>query len=261
MSATTTMPTPALVLDLDRFDANVVAIVALAAQHGIAFAPHAKTHRIPQLGMRQLALGAARLTVAKLGEAEGFADAGAPAVFVAFPVVGEQVAERALALHRRIDLRLGVDSIVGAEALGRVFAAAGTAARVLLAVDTGLGREGVAPADAPPIAAAIAALDGIELMGVFTHEGHAYGATDAVDLVARSRRAAETMVDVADRIRASGAGCPVVSLGCSASVAAVVVVPGVTEVRPGIASFGDAGLFARGCTPTSTSPSACSRRW
>ena len=54
------------------------------------------------------------------------------------------------------------------------------------------------------------------------------------------------MVEVAESIRALGMPCPVVSLGCSASAAIVVAVPGVTEVRPGITSFGDAGLLALG---------------
>lgn len=246
MAAPEHLPTPALVVDLDRVDANLDDLRSSTAAAGIEFAPHAKTHRIPQLGLHQLDRGAARLTVAKLGEAEGFAGAGAGAVFVAYPAVGVQVAERALALHGRIDLRLGVDSLEGAWALGRAFAAAGTAARVLLAVDTGLGREGVDPAEAPALAAAIGAIDGVELIGVFTHEGHAYGATDAADLTARSRRAAETMVEVAEAIRSAGLACPVVSLGCSASVAEVVAVPGVTEVRPGISTFGDAGLLALG---------------
>lgn len=240
------LPTPSLVVDLDRFDANVDAIVALARSRGIEFAPHAKTHRIPSLGVRQLERGAARLTVAKLGEAEAFAAAGVAAVFVAYPVVGAHVPERALALHRRVDLRLGVDSVAGAAELGAAFAAEGERARVLLAIDTGLGREGVAPASAPGMAAAIAGLPGIDLVGVFTHEGHAYGAVDAADLVARSRDAALAMVEAAAGIRALGIACPVVSLGASASVAAVAEVPGVTELRPGIACFGDAGLIALG---------------
>ena len=238
--------TPALLVDLDRVDANLADLTAVAAAHDIDFAPHAKTHRIPRLGLHQLERGASRLTVATLAEAEGFADAGVPAITIAYPIVGLGVADRALALHRRVDLRVGVDSLDGAAALGSAFASAGERSRVLLAVDTGLGREGVPIADAAALAAGIAALDGVEFIGLFTHEGHAYGALDAADLVDKATGAAREMVAIAEAIRAAGTSCPVVSLGCSASVAAVVEVPGVTEIRPGIASFGDVGLLALG---------------
>jgi D-serine deaminase-like pyridoxal phosphate-dependent protein len=240
------LPTPALLVDLDRVDANLEHLVASTAPRGIVLSPHAKTHRIPLLGLHQLERGAERLTVATLVEAEGFADAGVGALFVAYPIVGVGVAARALALHRRVDLRLGVDSLAGAMAIAESFAAVGERAGVLIAVDTGLGREGVDIEDAPALAAGIAALDGVELVGVFTHEGHAYGAVDAADLVTRSQDAARAMVEVARTITAAGIPCPVVSLGCSASVAAVVEVPGVTEIRPGIAGFGDVGLLALG---------------
>jgi len=241
--------TPGLLLDLDRFEANTADLVAIAQAHGIEYAPHAKTHRIPELGRRQLAAGAARLTVAKLGEAEAFAEAGVTAILVAVPIVGTARARRALELHRRADLRLTVDSAVGAADLGAVFAAAGERARVLIAVDTGLGREGVAPAEAPGLAALVAATPGLELLGVLTHEGHAYAAIDAADLVDRAAAAARRLVATAVAIRAAGIPCAVVSLGCSASVAAVATVPGVTELRPGIASFGDVGLLALGVLP------------
>ena len=241
-----TLHTPALVVDLDRVDANLRDLVAATAARGIEFAPHAKTHRIPQLAQHQLDFGAARVTVAKLGEAEGFADAGIDRIFVAYPVVGVGVPERALALHHRVNLRVGVDSLAGAEALSTVFATAGQRARVLLAIDTGLGREGVAPADAVALAAEISELDGIELVGIFTHEGHTYGALTAADLAARAQDAARTMVEIAQQLRVVGMPCPVVSLGCSASVAAVIEVQGVTEIRPGIACFGDVGLLALG---------------
>ena len=70
--------TPVAMVDLDRLDANLQRLQSYADEHGIAMWPHTKTHKSPEIGLRQLELGAGGLTVAKTGEAEVFHEAGAP---------------------------------------------------------------------------------------------------------------------------------------------------------------------------------------
>ncbi len=238
--------TPGLVVDLDILDRNLDEMAAIARETGVELFPHAKTHRMAKLGVRQIAHGADGLCVAKLGEAEAFADAGVRRLFVANPIVGADKAERALALHRRSDLLLAADGIEAANAIGAAFSAAGETARLMLAVDSGLGREGVTAAGAPDVAAAIHAVPGVDLVGIYTHEGHTYAATGPEDLVARARAAGEFMVGVAASIRSRGVPLPIVSLGASASARAVARVPGVTQIRPGIYAFNDVGQIALG---------------
>jgi D-serine deaminase-like pyridoxal phosphate-dependent protein len=238
--------TPALVVDCEILDRNLDEMAGIAAAAGIALFPHAKTHRMAEIGLRQIARGAHGLCVAKLGEAEAFADAGIKRLFVANPIVGAAKAWRALALARRTDLVLATDSVAGAESIGREFAKEGAVAKLMLAIDSGLGREGVPPAAAPDIAAAIATLPGIDLIGIYTHEGWTYAAKDADDLVRQAEAAGILMVGVADSIRARGIKLPVVSLGASASARAVAQVKGVTQIRPGIYAFNDVGQIALG---------------
>ena len=238
--------TPGLVVDLDILDRNLDEMAAIAREAGVELFPHAKTHRMAKLGVRQIEHGADGLCVAKLGEAEAFAGAGVRRLFVANPIVGADKAERALALHRRSDLLLAADGIEAANAIGAAFSAAGQTARLMLAVDSGLGREGVTAADAPAVAAAIHAVPGVDLVGIYTHEGHTYAATDPADLVARAEAAGMFMVGVAAAIRARGVPLPIVSLGASASARAVARVPGVTQIRPGIYAFNDVGQVALG---------------
>ncbi|MGX5682639.1 alanine racemase [Schumannella luteola] len=240
------VPTPALVLDRGALVDNLERMRELTRRHGVELWPHGKTHRMAELGRLQRDLGADGLTVAKLGEAEAFADAGIDRIFVAYPVIGQRAADRALALHRRIDLRLGVDGLEAALSLGEVFAAAQARARVLLGIDTGLGREGVPVEDAPALARRIAELPGVELVGIYTHEGSVYSSTDRSDLVRRSIGAATSMVGVASSIRADGIDLREVSLGSSAAAAVVAEVPGVTQVRPGIYAVNDLGQIALG---------------
>jgi len=238
--------TPGLVLDLDVLDRNLDEMAAIAKSAGVELYPHAKTHRMADAGRRQIERGAHGLCVAKLGEAEAFADAGIERLFVANPIFGADKGERALALHRRADMLFATDSVDAAASIGAVFAAAGETARMMLAIDSGLGREGVSPAKAVEVACAIAAAPGVELVGIYTHEGATYGARDRADLEARAVAAGELMVGVAEAIRARGIALPIVSLGASASARAVAHVPGVTQIRPGIYAFNDVGQIALG---------------
>lgn len=238
--------TPGLVLDRDVFDANMDEMVAIARSAGVELLPHAKTHRMADVGLRQIERGAVGLCVAKIGEAEAFADAGIKRLFVANPVMGDDKLARALALSRRVDLTLATDGIDAARAAGSCFAAAGTTIKLMLAVDTGLGREGVNPAKAADVGEAIAELPGVDLVGIYTHEGSTYQATDRADLEARAAAAGALMVGVADQVRARGVALPIVSMGASASARAVAHVPGVTQIRPGIFAFNDVGQIALG---------------
>jgi D-serine deaminase-like pyridoxal phosphate-dependent protein len=244
--STLPVATPGLVLDRDVFDSNMREMVDIARSANVELVPHAKTHRMAAVGQRQIELGATGLCVAKIGEAEAFADAGIKHLFVANPVMGEDKLERALKLSERSNLMLAVDGVEAAQAAGAYFAKAGKTVKLMLAVDSGLGREGVNPAKAAEVGAAIAALEGVELVGVYTHEGTTYGAKDQADLEARARAAGELMVSVAESIRAKGIALPIVSLGASASARAVAHVPGVTQIRPGIFAFNDVGQIALG---------------
>jgi len=73
--------TPAVLVDLDRVDANIARMAATMRERGVALRPHAKTHKSLAVGRRQLAAGAVGLTVATLGEAEVFADGGIEDLF------------------------------------------------------------------------------------------------------------------------------------------------------------------------------------
>ncbi|MFW6597271.1 alanine racemase [Propionibacteriaceae bacterium Y2011] len=244
--------TPGLVVDLDRVAANVAAMAEISHAAGIGFVPHAKSHRSPELGRLQLTHGADGLCLAKLGEAEAFAtelaDVPELHVFIAYPLVGTDKARRAMALARRVELTVGTDSVAGAASIGEVFAGSGMRCRMFLAIDSGLHREGVAPADAPRVAAEIAALPGVHLDGIYTHEGSVMQADGPDDLIDRSVAVGELMARTAEQIRSAGVPITDVSPGCSGSASHLADVPGLTQLRPGINTFGDLGQLALGNT-------------
>jgi D-serine deaminase-like pyridoxal phosphate-dependent protein len=120
-----------------------------AASHGLALRPHAKTHKSVEVARRQIASGAIGVCCAKIGEAEALATGGITGIHITSPVVSAPAIERLIALAARdADLMVVADSVENAAALGRAAAAAGVTLNVILDIDPGLGRTGVASAEA-----------------------------------------------------------------------------------------------------------------
>jgi D-serine deaminase-like pyridoxal phosphate-dependent protein len=227
------LETPAVVVDLRRLERNLARMAAAADVAGVALRPHAKTHKCPQIARRQLSAGAVGLTVATLAEAEVFAADGCPGVFIAYPLwagSGDRGA-RLAALRDRTDLRVGVD---GATAAARL-ADAAPGLQVLVEVDSGQHRSGVPVWQVAALAATCENL-GLDVIGAFTHPGHAYASPRDVPRAAADERAALTAAGAALAKIIDTA--PVLSGGSSPTTAAGLEAP-LTEVRPGTYAFGD----------------------
>ena len=240
------LSTPAVLVDLDVLERNVARMAARAREAGVRLRPHAKTHKSPHIARLQRAAGAWGLSVAKVGEAEVFADAGFDDLFVAFPVVGEDKGRRLLALADRVRIAVGVDSVEGASTLARPFRAAGQALDVLLKVDVGYGRVGVTPERAVEVGRAVSGLAGLRLRGVFTHAGHGYGADTKGSVGEIAHLEGLRLAETASELRAAGLAIEEVSVGSTPTAAEAMRVAGVTECRPGNYVFHDASQVALG---------------
>ncbi len=217
-----------------------------AREAGVRLRPHAKTHKCPEIARLQRAAGAWGLSLAKVGEAEVFADSGFDDLFVAYPVVGEDKGRRLLALSDRARLAVGVDSAEGARTLAEPFRAAGRTLEVLLKVDVGYGRVGVLPERAVDVARQVAEVPGLRLRGVFTHAGHGYLAGDKAGVDAIARLEGERLAETAALLRGAGLSADEVSVGSTPTAALAMRVSGVTECRPGNYVFHDASQVALG---------------
>lgn len=246
MIAIEDLETPAVVVDLDILERNVSGMAARAREAGVRLRPHAKTHKIPELGRLQLAAGAAGISLAKVGEAEVFAAAGFEDIFLAYPVVGAGKGRRLLALSDRLRLAVGADSLEGAASVGSAFHEAGRRVDVLLKVDCGYHRVGVAPEKAAETARRLAELPGIALRGVFTHAGHAYHAGTREEVESIARAEGDVLVSAAEAVRAEGLAVTEVSVGSTPTARAAMTVGGVTECRPGNYVYHDASQVSLG---------------
>jgi D-serine deaminase-like pyridoxal phosphate-dependent protein len=238
-----TIDTPALVVDLDRMDAAIARMADAMSERGVALRPHAKTHKSIEVGRRQVGAGAVGLTVGTVGEAEVFADGGLDDLFIAYPMVpAGPKAERLREVARRARLRVGIDSVVGAHAVADALGDDRGRVSVLVEIDCGGRRTGVAPSDAGPVAAAATHL-GLDVIGVFTHGGHGYHGPDARAAAAEDE--VRGLTDAAGSLRAAGVEPSVVSAG-STPTAIDSARGAVTEERPGTYVFGDRQQVALG---------------
>ena len=241
MVSTDALPTPSVLVDLPRLEANIRAMQAACDVHGVELRPHIKTHKMVEVARRQLAAGARGLTCAKIGEAEAMLPSGVRQMFVAHSLVDPLQAPRIAALAERLDeLQLAVTSEAQAETFLNLAQRVGRRVAVLMAVDTGLGREGVRDlATASRLAARLARSPHVQLRGFYTHEGNLYGAAPA-----EQRDRVEDVIARLSSVRdAIDPGLPIWP-GCSVSARLMVDASRgrVQAVRPGAYVFGDVYL-------------------
>lgn len=238
--------TPTLCLDLDRLDHNLRRMQACADARGVALRPHVKTHKCAEVALRQRALGAQRITVSTLKEAELFFARGFRDILYAVAIAPQKL-PRALALRKAgCSLTLLVDGVAGAAAVASFCAAQHTALDVMLEVDTDGHRAGIAPEGDDLLAAAAALVPHARLAGVMTHAGGSYALNDPVSLAAAAEQERAGCVRAAERLRAAGHACPVVSVGSTPTALSAATLAGVTELRAGVYCFFDLVMLGTG---------------
>ena len=243
------VPTPALIVDLDRLERNLVAMAELVGRSGRRLRPHAKAHKSIAIMRRQLAAGAAGVAVAKTGEAEVMVAGGCRDVVVAYPVVGEEKWRRLAALADRARVGVNVESEAAARGLSAAAAAAGVTLRAQLEVDTGLERTGIPASDVDALVAlgrTVVELPGLELAGVTTYRGLSFAGAGGLGRERSGYEEAEAIAAAAAALRQAGLAVAEVAAGSTATAAAVATADGITEVRAGAYLFGDGAQIAAG---------------
>ena len=239
------LDTPALLVDMDIARRNIAFMQRKADAAGVRLRPHTKTHRTPALAAMQVAAGAQGITVAKIGEAEVMRDYGLDDIFIATVVMGEEKIRRLRALAARARISIGVDQEEQIAALSGAFAGEAAPLDVLLEIETGEARTGVLPGpDAARLAHCVQSAPGLRLAGVFSHEGHCYGAPTAEACREMALESQRATMKAADLIRRSGMPADVVSIGATPSLLLAEILPGITEIRPGTYILMDAAQGA-----------------
>ena len=232
--------TPALLVDLDALEANIATIAAACRRNGINWRPHTKGIKVPQIAAKLVEAGAIGLTCAKLGEAEVMAAAGFSDILVANQIVGPQKLARLVALRRSCDVIVAVDDRDNVTAIAEAARAAGVTVRLVIEVDMGMRRAGVAPGDAcVALATFIAAQQGVKFAGLMGWEGQTAGIPDAKEKTAAVTAAVAGIVGTAAACRKAGVPVDIVSCGGTGTYWITAAQPGVTEIQAGGGVFCD----------------------
>ena len=232
---------PALCVDLDKFEANVRTMADKCRQRAIHWRPHAKAHKSSAIAKQLIAAGAIGITCAKLGEAEVMAAAGIRDLLIANMIVGATKMRRLVALRRIADPIVCVDHLEHVEELGAAMSSAGLTLRVLIEVDIGLSRVGVLPGKpACELAERVAATPGLRLAGVMGYEGHLLLLKDAAEKSAKITAAIAELVATKQLLEKHGLPCPIVSCGGTGSYMVTLGCDGITELQAGGVIFMDA---------------------
>jgi len=238
MTGLDNLATPSVLLREDKLEANLQNMQSVCDTHGVELRPHIKTHKLVPIARRQLELGARGLTCAKLGEAEAMLPSGVRELFIAHSLVDPRQVDRINALAEQLDeLRLAVTSEAHAEALIALVAQTGRKFPVMMALDTGLHREGARDLkSAQRIAMRLTNSSHVDLAGFYTHEGFFYG-KDPADHTTDIASMLDSICTIRDAI---DPGLPVWP-GCSVTARAVAETSHgrVQAVRPGAYVFGD----------------------
>ena len=168
------LSTPCLVLDLDRFEANLEKMSCFARDHNVALRPHAKTHKCVNIARRQLEKNAVGISVATIAEAEVMLRAGIRGLLITAEMVGEPKVSRLIhVVSQAPDTMVVVDNINNVRDLQQAAASAGVRIQVLIDLDIGQNRTGIQPGEpALELAERIRVARNLEMKGICAYGGH-----------------------------------------------------------------------------------------
>lgn len=232
------LPTPSLILDADKLDANVARMRAQLARLGVALRPHVKTAKSIDVARGCMASPRGPITVSTLREADHFAEHGVTDILYAVGITPDKLAHVAKLRASGVDLNVILDSHDAAEAIVAFARSSGARIPALIEVDCDGHRSGLRPDDSRLVEIG-RVLGAAHLAGVMTHAGSSYHCATTAAIAAMAIQERDAVVVAAQRLRAAALPCPIVSVGSTPTATFATDLAGVTEVRAGVFVFFD----------------------
>ncbi len=233
--------TPALVLDMDALERNLLRMADAVKGSGVRLRPHAKSHKCAEIARRQIAAGAVGVCCQKVSEAEALAQGGVADVLVTNEIVGKQKLARLARLVREAKVGVLADDAANVADLDAAARAEGVRLDVLVEVNVGADRCGIEPGEpALALARRIAALGNLRFAGLHAYHGsaqHLRGAEERRAAIAAASEKAHVTKALIERAgiaceTVTGAGTGTFLLESSSRV--------FNEIQPGSYVFMDA---------------------
>ena len=229
--------TPALLLDLDAFESNLRTLQQSVAGKGVRVRAHAKTHKCPEIGKRQIAAGAIGLCCQKVSEAEALVAGGIQDVLVSNEVVGAPKLARLAELSRHARLGVCVDN---AQSLAEL-RASGAKVDVYVEIEVGMGRCGVPPGEpAANLAKQIGSSANLRFAGLQAYHGRAQHMRSVEERKGAIEFASRKVWETKELLEKNGLDCPIVTGAGSGTFMLEVESGAWNEIQPGSYIFMDA---------------------
>jgi D-serine deaminase-like pyridoxal phosphate-dependent protein len=236
----TELDTPALLIDLDKMEANIQTMADYFTTVNTMLRPHVKTHKTPIISHKQIAAGAIGVTCAKLGEAEAVIHAGIRDVLIANQVVGAQKIARLINLAKHSEIMVAVDSPQNVQAISEAAVAKGATVRILIEVNIGMDRCGVEPSKPTlELAEQICQSPNLKFEGLMGYEGHTVSKPDRAERDAATREAMQRLVETKYYVEKRGVEVSIMSGGGTGTFNITGNIPEMTEVQAGSYVFMD----------------------
>ncbi len=235
--------TPAAVVDLDLVRRNIQALQTYLDGTPVHIRPHVKTHKTPQIALMQIEAGAPGVTAAKVGEAEAMVAGGVRDVLIANQVVGAAKIARLCALAQNARVSVAVDDARNVHDLSAAAVAAGVTIGIVIEIEVGMERCGVAAgAPAVTLAQTVAAAPGLDLVGLMGYEGHTVVIEDHAEREAAARGALGRVIETKALCEAAGLNIREVTGGGTNTFDITSKIDGWTELQCGTYATMDAGF-------------------
>ena len=230
----TELDTPALLIDLEKMEANIAAMANYFRTVNADLRPHVKTHKTPIIAHKQIAAGAIGVTCAKLGEAEAVIHAGIRDVLIANQIVGTQKIARLINLARHSEIMVAVDNSENVQTISEAAAAKDATVRMLIEVNIGMERCGVEPGKpALELAEQVRQCPNLVFEGLMGYEGHTVAKPKRSERDTVTREAMQRLLDTKYYLEKHGVEVAIMSGGGTGTFNITGSIPEMTEVQAG----------------------------
>ena len=224
--------TPALWIDLDAFEHNASKMLRLCNNQNVRWRPHVKASKSPDLAHRLISIGAQGITCAKVAEAEAMAAGGINDILVANEIIGTTKIERLVQVAKQARIGVACDDKANISEISSIASKSNVTIGILVDINVGANRCGVAPEEAPALARLVMESPGIELRGLMGYEGHVMG-MQPEDKEAASAKAADILAEAKSLVEASGLTVEILSGGGSGNYWHAATLGSINELQAG----------------------------
>ncbi len=229
------LDTPCLIIDLDKLESNMDYVSDFYSNRSSKMRPHAKNHKTPAIAHMQINNGGTvgGVCASKVSEAEVMVNNGIKSVLITSEIVDPLKISRMVALARRAEINVAIDSIENAKTIDSIANTFGAKIGLIIEIETGMGRCGVQDADeALNLADSIKGLHNVSLTGLMSHQTIS-GEPDLETRHTEAKKVIEKVITAKKHLESLGYVLPIISTGETWSYDVAADIEGVTEIQGG----------------------------